>query len=41
MTLWAISVRLVLSDEDGEGDEEIDDEDIDEGWEEDLDDENE
>jgi len=30
-----------MSDEDGEGDEEIDDEDIDEGWEEDLDDEDE
>jgi hypothetical protein len=28
-----------MSDEDGEGEEEIDDEDIDEGWEEDLDDE--
>jgi len=30
-----------MPDEDGEGDEEIDDEDIDEGWEEDLDDEDE
>jgi hypothetical protein len=28
-----------MSDENGEGEEEIDDEDIDEGWEEDLDDE--